>query len=215
MCLIKVKEELDDEPPHRVVERRPSVRPRTSRTNVVETVQVPYPRSSPGSRDGGGGDGADMTREINVIQALPPPVETVRRGGGGGGVGVFQHEWEERTSSPRASVVSTRSRDYYVDRSPASGGGPPRGGFRYVNPRRSTHSVGVAAAAVAAGTWDDAERAGETEVHGHSSVRRRRSVRHVNPARQSHRSVRSRDGRISREKVIVVDRNEDEGVYYY
>jgi hypothetical protein len=133
----------------------------------------------------------------------------------------FHHDEWERASSPRASVVSTRSRDYYVDRSPTSGGRkPPRGSFRYVDPRRSTHSVGVAAAAVAAaeaaGTLgDDAGGAGEREVLGHDNVRRRGSVRHVNPARQSHRSVRSRSSRISREKVIVVDGNEDEGVYYY
>lgn len=77
------------------------------------------------------------------------------------------------------------------------------GGYRYVDP-----GVGGGGS-----DWGDGPRRSRGEMIGydnyHGSNRRRSSVSYVNPARGSARSIRSGvggGGRVSREKVVVVDR---------
>ncbi|KAF8241764.1 hypothetical protein K440DRAFT_621728 [Wilcoxina mikolae CBS 423.85] len=189
MCLIRVKPEVDEEGavPSRIrTDRRTSVHPQaSSHGSVIETVQVPPP---PPSTNGGSG-----MRETQIVQHRPPSSHSRRR------------EYHGR-SSPRASVISTHSRErnYYVDGSTAVAARSPRSSYRYVDGRGSTQRL--------EGLDIDGERSrgdryGYNNFHGRKSG----SVSYVNP-RHSHRSVRSQGGgggRVSREKVVVVDRYAD------
>ncbi|KAA8892883.1 hypothetical protein FN846DRAFT_914744 [Sphaerosporella brunnea] len=200
MCLIRVKPELDEELPPRVVttERRPSARgPRSmasSRGSIIETVRIPPP---PASSSG-------VVRETQIVQVPRPPATAVVRHSDY--YGDNRHEYYEH--SPRASVISThsrsrsRGRDYYVDGSSVMGGRSPRGSFRHVDGRHSAHRIeGL----------DVEERSRGRHEYNNFHGRRSGSVNYVNP-RHSHRSVRSHGGgRVSREKVVVVEK---EGGYY-
>ena len=218
MCLIRVKPELDSDterdpnlPPRIVSERRSSrvqygnasrgsVRVsrnsvRGSRGSMIERVQIPPPPPSVGGRS--------IVHETRIVQTRPPPLTQqaiVRH--------ESQHRQRSRSRSRRredmsgyrgshASVVSRSSRDgrgremgYYIDQ-----GRSPRSSYR-----------GLVAEDAIRGGGGGAERIGYNNFHG----RRSGSVNYVNP-RHSHRSVRSTGGRLSREKVVVVEK---EGGYY-
>jgi hypothetical protein len=205
MCLIRVKPEVDEDnmPPRVVTERRPSARAAaSSRGSIIETIQVPPP--PPSTR------GGSVVRETQIVQAARPPTGTtiVRQDNYYG-----DRRGEYYENSPRTSVVSTRSRtrsrarsrerDYYVDRSPSiAGGRSPRGSFRHVDGRHSAQRI-------EGQEFDDRPRGRHEYNNFHG--RRSGSVNYVNP-RHSYRSVRSHGGgRVSREKVVVVEK---EGGYY-
>lgn len=188
MCLIRVKPEVDEEgavPSRIATERRTSVRPHaSSHGSVMEIVQVPPP---PPSTNGGRG-----IRNTQIVQHRAPSSHSHRK------------EYYGR-SSPHASVVSThsRERDYYVDGSTAVAARSPRSSYRYVDGRGSTQRL---EGLDVDGERSRGDRYGYNNYHGRKSG----SVSYVNP-RHSHRSVRSQGGggRVSREKVVVVDRYAD------
>ena len=182
--------------------RRPSAN--HSRVSVVEAVQIPPPPPPArpvivsGSGSGGGGGDGSGYGEAQIVQHYSLSSNSPRR--------------EHFSRSPRASVVSTRSRerDYYVDGAQVSARSP-RNSYRYIDGRASAQAI--------EGTELDGERArtGERHLYNNYHGRKSGSVSYVNP-RHSHRSVRSQGlgggGRMSREKVVVVDRYADRSNYY-
>ena len=183
--------------PARRVDRHSSRRPSAdhSRVSVVEAVQIPPPPppAGPVIVSGGGGYG-----EAQIVQHYSPTSNSPRR--------------EHFAQPPRASAVSTRSRerDYYVDGARVAARSP-RNSYRYIGGRASAQAV--------EGTELDGERARAGERHRYNNYHGRMSgsVSYVNP-RHSHRSVRSEGlgggGRMSREKVVVVERYADRSNYY-
>jgi hypothetical protein len=201
MCLIRVKPELDEENlPPRVVtaERRPSARARSaasSRGSIIETIRVPPPPPSIG------GGSVRRSGGTHIVQAARPPTEMARYSSQRPG------EYHGDGRSSHASVVSShsrrrsRERGYYIDGPVSHGGRSPRSSVRHVDERHSAQRIeGL----------DVDERSRGRHEYNNFHGRRSGSVNYVNP-RHSHRSVRSHGGgRVSREKVVVVE----EGGYY-
>lgn len=182
--------------PPRRADRPSSIRPSAnrSRVSVVEAVQIPPPPPPAGPVVvGGGGGGA-----AQIVQHYSPSSERPRR--------------DQFGRSSRTSVVSTRSRerDYYVDGTQVAARSP-RNSYRNIGGRASAPVIG--------GTELDVERAraGERHLYNNYHGRKSGSVSYVNP-RHSHRSVRSQGlgggGRMSREKVVVVDRYADDSNHF-
>lgn len=210
MCLIHVKPEPGSDtergrhlPPRIVTERRSSrarhgsvsrggsIRRsrnsvRESRNSVIETIQIPPPPSSIG--------GGAIIRETQIIQTRPPPLShhTVVKYDARNRSRSRHREDTSEYRGSHASVISTASRDrrgrereYYIDQ-----GRSPRNSYRRLTAEDALRSSG-----------GGAEILGYNNFHG----RRSGSVNYVNP-RHSHRSVRSTGGgRMSRERVVVVD----------
>ncbi|KAL7271023.1 hypothetical protein RUND412_006251 [Rhizina undulata] len=232
MCLIKVRPETEEEEvvvPARVSERirrhRSSRddRSRDSRsrnrsrnrsmshshsrsletTTIVETIQMPPPpvSSIPNPR----------VHETTVYHANPPGLPTI----GTVETAIVKrsdHHWDG--AGPRASVVSTQSRDYYVDSSFA--GRSPRSSYRYVDPRGSSQRMdGRPVSRGMNKDFDASEahlRAGRGDRYGYNNFHGRRSgsIHYVNPR---HSTASYRSGRSVREKVVVVD--DDGRVQHY
>jgi hypothetical protein len=226
MCLIRVKPELDPSEtpiPTRVVTSNRNGRT-SNRSSAIETIQIPPP-PPPGAslaianghgnrlpvdgRSGHGRNSFNRSRETQIIQPRPPSAISQTGSYRGDGHRSTTHGDRELLGYPgrgsRASVISTQSRerDYYVDGTIA-GGRSPRSSYRYIDGRSSAQRLEV----------EDAERSRGGDRYGYNNYHGRRSgsVSYVNP-RHSHRSVRSTGGRVSREKVVVVDRySEKEGL---
>ncbi|CCX14235.1 Similar to hypothetical protein [Tuber melanosporum Mel28]; acc. no. XP_002835675 [Pyronema omphalodes CBS 100304] len=220
MCLIRVKPELDpSEPP---IPTRVATSHRNGRTSnrssVIETIQIPPPpppgaslaianghgaRLSVDGRSAHGRNSFNRSRETQVIQHRPP--SAISHTGSYRGEGHRSTHgdrdllgYQGSVGGSRASVISTQSRErgYYVDGTIA-GGRSPRSSYRYIDGRSSAQRLEV----------EDAERSRGGDRYGYNNYHGRRSgsVSYVNP-RHSHRSVRSTGGgRVSREKVVVVD----------
>lgn len=194
--MIKVRPEIEEEvtlPARRVDRRRTGSRDsRIHETTVVETVKAPPPPPSALSLNSN-----HRGETTTIIQAPEPPSSIIGSTAGGEMVRHHQYPYD----SPRASVVSTRSRDYYVDSS-AYAGRSPRSSYRYVDARGSGRVDGVGAGGSGKKELDymRGDRYGYNNFHG----RRSGSVSYVNPRHStaSHRSARS-----MREKVVVVDEN--------
>ncbi|KAI5784920.1 hypothetical protein FPQ18DRAFT_265429 [Pyronema domesticum] len=196
MCLIRVKPELDpSEPP---IPTRVATSHRNGRTSnrssVIETIQIPPPPPPGASLAIANGHGARLSvdgRSAHGRNSFNRSRETQ----------VIQHHllgYQGSVGGSRASVISTQSRErgYYVDGTIA-GGRSPRSSYRYIDGRSSAQRLEV----------EDAERSRGGDRYGYNNYHGRRSgsVSYVNP-RHSHRSVRSTGGgRVSREKVVVVD----------
>ncbi|KAI5779457.1 hypothetical protein EDC01DRAFT_299327 [Geopyxis carbonaria] len=198
MCLIRVKPELEEEgtaTSARLVAHRHN-RHGSGRSTVVEPVYIPQ---APVSL-------SPSIRETQIIQAALPErrSETTT-----GAVESTLDGWGR--NSPGTSLVSTRSRDYYVD-SASYAGRSPRNSYRYLDPRGSSQRIEQTPEYRNSGTEQPehgartrGDRYGYNNYHG----RRSGSVSYINP-RHSHQSVRStRNGRISKEKVLMVDRYTD------
>jgi len=198
MCLIKVKPEIEEEPsvPARIAaERRDARYRRASESAIIETIPPPPPPET-------------LVRETQIVQTTPPG-SVIESTGGGAALARHGDHWDR--TSPRASVVSTHSRDYYVDGSVHgsrghSGRGPhAHAGYRYVEPRNSaTRLEGHrrSRSKKELGEKEYAERYGYHNYHG----RRSGSVHYVNPR---HSTASHRSGRSTRDKVVVVDREKD------
>lgn len=216
MCMIKVRPEIEEEHtvPARVMHRevshrgsragsrrsRSSMRGDHETTTIIETIKAPPP--PPSSIPLYDSRGLHTTIIQNAHPPSAPSISDLEsRHGGSGGAGHWDH------GSPRASIVSTRSRDvdYYVDSSAAYGGRSPRGSYRYVDgPRGSSQRItdggmkGSRKELEYSGSHRGGERHGYNNFHG----RRSGSVNYVNP-RQS--AISQRSARSGREKVMVVD----------
>ncbi|PWW76140.1 hypothetical protein C7212DRAFT_294580 [Tuber magnatum] len=194
MCMIKVRPGLEEEVsvPARPVyhSRTVSQHSRIQETAipVVRTVKAPPPPSSTLSLD-------NDRETTTIIQAPEPPASIV--GGAAGGEMIHYDHYQK--DLPRASVVSTRSRDYYVDSS-AYAGRSPRSSYRYVDARGSgrVDGVGVGGSGRKELAYGRGDRYGYNNYHG----RRSGSVSYVNPRHStaSHRSARS-----MREKVVIAE----------
>ncbi|KAI5808447.1 hypothetical protein BZA77DRAFT_255671 [Pyronema omphalodes] len=209
MCLIRVKPELDtSEPaiPTRVVTTHRNGRT-SNRSSAIETIHIPPPpppSSHPGALAIANGHG----HETQIIQARPPSAIS-QNGSYRGGDTQRSHRDRDllgyQGRGSRASVISTQSRerDYYVDGT-IVGGRSPRSSYRYIDGRSSAQRFD--------GEDQERSRAGDRYGYNNYHGRRSGSVSYVNP-RHSHRSVRSTGGRVSREKVVVVDKySEKEGL---
>lgn len=188
--MIKVRPEIEEEVtvPARHHRRTGSRDSRIRETTVVETVKAPPPPPSALSLN------SNHRETTTIIQAPEPPASIIGSAAGGE---MVRHPYPY--DSPRASVVSTRSRDYYVDSS-AYAARSPRSSYRYVDARGSGRVDGVGAGGSGRKESDylRGDRYGYNNYHG----RRSGSVSYVNPRHStaSHRSARS-----MREKVVVVD----------
>ncbi|KAG0638499.1 hypothetical protein HOY80DRAFT_1001765 [Tuber brumale] len=199
MCMIKVRPEIEEEVTvparpvghHRLTDSRDS---RIHETTVVEMVSAPPPPPSSLSLSN------DHSGTTTIIQAPEPPASII-------GSEMVRHNHHYPYDSPRASVVSTRSRDYYVDSS-AYAGRSPRSSYRYVDARGSgrVDGVGIGGSGGKGMDYVRGDRYGYNNYHG----RRSGSVNFVNPRHStaSHRSARS-----MREKVVVVDEYGREKLY--
>lgn len=177
--------------------RRPTSR---SGTTIVETIEPPPPPVSvlpdPGFHD------------TRIVQDAPHSSDIVTTSGSG----FVKHGDHWDRISPRTSLVSTRSRDYYVD-SASQAGRSPRGSIRYIEPRGSAKMIDRPSSS-GHGVRQNIEKReygmpDERQRHRHPA-RRSGSVAHVNP-RSSTASHRS--GRSTREKVVVVNRYGDKSYY--
>ncbi|RPA89333.1 hypothetical protein L873DRAFT_1755160 [Choiromyces venosus 120613-1] len=190
MCMIKVRPEIEEEvtvPARRVDHRRTGSRDsRIQEATIIETVNAPPPPPSNLFLD---------NREMTTIIHPEPPMSVI--GSGAGSEMGSHHHYPY--DSPRASVVSTQSRDYYVDSS-AYAGRSPRSSYRYVDARGSGRVDGAGAAGSGRKELDyvRGDRYGYNNYHG----RRSGSVNYVNPR---HSTASHRSGRSMREKVVVVD----------
>ncbi|KAG0134801.1 hypothetical protein HOY82DRAFT_553104 [Tuber indicum] len=202
MCMIKVRPEIEEEVvvPARPVGHHRRTGSRDSRiqeTTVVETIKAPPPPPSTLSLSNNPGT-------TTIIQAPEPPASIIGSTADSEMVRYHHYPYD----SPRASVVSARSRDYYVDSS-AYAARSPRSSYRYIDARGSGRVDGVGGVGGSGRKEMDyvrGDRYGYNNYHG----RRSGSMNIVNPRHStaSHRSARS-----MREKVVVVDQYGREKFY--
>lgn len=174
-------------------------------TTITETIKAPPP--PPSSMPLYDARGFPTTTIIHNAHPSAPSISDLEsRHGGSGGAG----HWGDH-GSPRASIVSTRSRDvdYYVDSSAAYAGRSPRSSYRYVDgagPRGSSQRItdgGMKGRKELeySGSQKDRERHGYNNFHG----RRSGSVNYVNPRHSAISQRSARSARSGREKIMVVD----------
>lgn len=215
--MIKVRPEIEEEHtvPARAIRReasyrgsransrrsRSSVRGDRETTTIIETIKAPPP--PPSSIPLIESRGLHTTIIQNAHPASAPSISDLESRHGGGGVG----HWGEH-GSPRASIVSTRSRDvdYYVDSSAAYAGRSPRSSYRYVDGAGLRGSSQRITDGGGKGSRKELEYSGSQrggERYGHNfHGRRSGSVNYVNPR---HSAISQRSARSGREKVMVVD----------
>ncbi|CUS07202.1 unnamed protein product, partial [Tuber aestivum] len=198
MCMIRVRPEPGEEEqvsvPARLAyrSRTASQHSEIQETAVVQTVKAPPPPPSTLS--------LDNNREVTTIIQAPEPPALVVGGTAGGEMVRYDHY--------RASVVSTHSRDYYVDSS-AYARRSPRSSYRYLDYGRGSGRVdgfGTGGSGRKELDYGWGDRYGYNNYHG----RRSGSASYANPRHStaSHRSARS-----MREKVVIAEGYGGEKLY--